>query len=542
MSIKYVLDESRTVCLKRFTREPFKPSGWKNLNRRTNRSTPSQLACLRRLWNWRDATARDLDESVGYVCPNSAIARIASVLPSSTAALQRLINPLPLPVLHSSQEILDIINESLEEGRLERISSIQHNIPKTPKRANESEADMVLTNRSKVLSPVLGTEALYKQAGWTSPIVGVHAAFVEDSEADSNFSDEEGYSLRQTSHKGNQNSLLSLNVANEEYNTDKYMDHSLELDAISRADGRSITVDGLGAARAVLDLTSDTKRSIEDEVAAAERAASNVRADIEKRGNMLSITHNMNLTAFDPVADLIGDVTTKVCDSDKKEDPGEMLEELGMPKSMREMYHNYMNSSKKRKQKKNPSESNADEMDVDTLEGAQDHLRKKGYYDKGGIFHSREKSTGGDAGQEANLKLVQEVGWISNDEAAKKLIESKAQDKTSSLSKSGKKKESKDNSNNSRGKPKSNDKTKPFDYSNTHSVGLVSGSGALPSENPFFSGAALKLESVSTKTKNPDRKKKNKQNNTRSNNRSKGKQRFEERPQGGGNRTHVYRN
>mmetsp|Transcript_25776 Transcript_25776/g.39974 ORF Transcript_25776/g.39974 Transcript_25776/m.39974 type:complete len:1061 (+) Transcript_25776:49-3231(+) len=545
VSIKYVLDESRTVCLRRFTKEPFKPSGWKNLNRRSHRSTPSQLACLRRLWDWRDATARELDESNGYVCPNSALARIATVLPSSTAALQRLINPLPLPVLHSSQEILDIITASLEEGRFERIASIQQNIPKTPVRAHESDTDMVSsneTNPSKVLSPVLGTEALYKQAGWTTPIVGAHAAFVEDSEDDSNASDGDDDPLRPRSDKGKPNSLLLLNVANKEYNTDKYMAHSLELDSISRADGRSRTVDGLGAARAVLDLASDPKRSIEDEVAAAERAASSVMANMEKTDSILNISQNINVAAFDPLADLI-DVETKVRNSDKKEDPNEILEELGMPKSMREMYHDHMNSSKKRKQKKDEKESFADEMDVDTLEGAEDQLRKKGYYDKGGIFYERENTSGSGGGQEANLKLVQEVNWISSDEAAKKLIEPKIQDKTPPISKSGKKKESKDNSVcNSKTKPKTSDKMRPFDYSNSHSVGLVSGSGSLPSDNPFFSGAARNLESVTTKTRTPDKKKNKQSNMARNNKRNKGKHRVEERPQGGGNRTHVYRN
>ena len=100
VSIEEVLDESRKVCLKMFVKEPFKPSGWMKVKKRTVSLTQNQQSCLKLLWNWRDETARVLDESQEYVCPKYGLFRIASSLPSNVATLQRLINPMPPPILH----------------------------------------------------------------------------------------------------------------------------------------------------------------------------------------------------------------------------------------------------------------------------------------------------------------------------------------------------------------------------------------------------------------------------------------------------------
>ena len=93
VSIITVLDRSKQVCLIRYNKEPFRPSGYRTImdgNRNggrrgkgnvTSELSSDQEAALKALYDWRDRTARQEDESAHYVCPNAALLRIASNRP-----------------------------------------------------------------------------------------------------------------------------------------------------------------------------------------------------------------------------------------------------------------------------------------------------------------------------------------------------------------------------------------------------------------------------------------------------------------------------
>ena len=155
VSIEAVLDRSKQVCLIRYEKEPFRPSASQQIpaggksgpakkghkHEVTSESSQQHEQALRHLYDWRDKTARQEDESVQYVCPNSALLRIASNRPVTVSALQRLVNPLPPLVMRRSQEILDVIKAttvSVSKSSLATASSLAAAVSKKEEDTKES--------------------------------------------------------------------------------------------------------------------------------------------------------------------------------------------------------------------------------------------------------------------------------------------------------------------------------------------------------------------------------------------------------------------
>ena len=86
-----------------------------------------------------------------------------------------------------------------------------------------------------MMSPVLGTEALYKQAGWMTPLDisqdrGGYSSERADAmlvELATTTDDDDGEDDQSTS--GKPKKLLSVHASNQDYHSKKYTDHSLEL-------------------------------------------------------------------------------------------------------------------------------------------------------------------------------------------------------------------------------------------------------------------------------------------------------------------------
>ena len=110
-----ILDATRQVCLKRYEVEPFFPLRYKRLvegSRRSSRLTPSQDMVLAALFDWRDSTARKLDESVHYIMSNAELLRIGTMIPRSLEELKKC-QPLSTVVWDNANEILQLINDRL---------------------------------------------------------------------------------------------------------------------------------------------------------------------------------------------------------------------------------------------------------------------------------------------------------------------------------------------------------------------------------------------------------------------------------------------
>jgi ribonuclease D len=110
--VQVVFEESKQICLLRYDKEPFYPSAYKRLiNWRKENSTTDDLRenVLKELFDWRDRIARELDESLHYVCPDAILVRVAFNCPVAISALQAIIKPMPPLVLSHASEIIDLI-------------------------------------------------------------------------------------------------------------------------------------------------------------------------------------------------------------------------------------------------------------------------------------------------------------------------------------------------------------------------------------------------------------------------------------------------
>lgn len=241
--------------------------------------SPAREAALRALYDWRDATARREDESTLYVCHDAALQRIASNRPATAAALRHLVNPLPPLVMRRSQEILDAVRRAAtatgEEARAPRAehggrrgdaagSGTAAAAAPPPPPASARNRDM--------LSPVLGSQALYQQAGWMTP-AGGHSA-ISESEDD----------------EGGIQKFLGVDAVNEGYATAPHPSHGIEMspprlesepnDAKGGTSRRGASTDGLGTVRVALGGNAGAAASVQEEIRAAQRSAGLIRRDV----------------------------------------------------------------------------------------------------------------------------------------------------------------------------------------------------------------------------------------------------------------------
>lgn len=75
------------------------------------------------LYDWRDATAREEDESLGYVLPNRLLARLAEVRPASIDALSRTCNPITPALSANGNEVVALIASAVADAARERAAA-----------------------------------------------------------------------------------------------------------------------------------------------------------------------------------------------------------------------------------------------------------------------------------------------------------------------------------------------------------------------------------------------------------------------------------
>jgi len=428
ISIRSVLDSSRKVCLIRYIKDPFYPNGYQRLlsNRRSSKTskvqsrlTSVQTTILEKLWDWRDAMARELDESIIYICNDRALMRISMAMPHSVSILQGLWNPMPLAIMRCAQQILDIV--------------------KNAKNDNNSIAKIDESSRAK------NSAFISKDTKSDKKTVNVHTSYLifEDIEEMEKEADMK---------------VLDINSLNKDYSSFRYMHHSLEMGDVTIADtneltkdiqGRSKTVDGLGAARVSLQKQDN---SVDDEVKQAQISA-------RKVCHNLAVIKRWNHDAWMRSDELKKDKSDgeRNAEMDAKTDDMKAEEEI---QSLRERYGN-MN----KKRKDSPSKDTYKES-------------------------NRTKTVKKEQGSKASKKET----------------------------------------------------LKPFDYSKTNVFSLLDPSlSNAESNNPFFSGAAVNLGSISgLASTNQQSKKKRKKENDNSN--GKVKSPIVERPKRRDpNKMHVYK-
>lgn len=483
ISIPAVLDRSKQVCLIRYDKEPFKPSGYLTImdggSRRFKRKGSSshavtselssqQEATLKSLYDWRDKIARQEDESVHYVCPNAALLRIASNRPATVAALQRLVNPLPPLVMRRSQDILDAIKNAsaktepskVENKVVKEMQVIKSTVPPPPPTPSGRSREM--------LSPILGSDALYKQSGWLS------------SESDED----------KSSRK-----VLDVNPANKGYSSSHYLSHSIEMfppplenDSGSSRPSRVLTTDAFGTARvAVNDKASDDLR-------VANKSASLIQSHLVESGDggksgfslmdlIRPIPPNEDFDFEDQDNDGNND------DSAEQDETNVHLEDdVNIPKSMREIY-NLSNANRRQhnKDKERGTKAqiefqdgnvSAKKMKEDDIKNAESVIASRG--GNGGYFKRQKTGSAGSPGKDGDVKLMIKIGWVKSAKDAESLatLPDDAIDKDKSA-------------------PSQKRSGKESNRGGTFNMQLGAfDPHSVPSKNPFFAGAATSSASM----------------------------------------------
>lgn len=320
ISIKGVLDASRTVCLTRYDKEPFNRNGYKYLmnSKRAKRKNVSlsqqQEEVLKHIYEWRDATARAEDESLQYVCPNSGLVRIATVSPDSVTSLQACMNPLPPLVLQYSNEILRIIQNCLHNKSFELSSNLspQSNgkkfVQKNIEGNDKSKFDLTQTNKQQIFNVTDSQTSIITY---------------EEIETPSN-----------TESKANR---IELHPSNKNFKTNRYSCHSLEMKP--RHETRGYSVDGLGAAKAVFNQMANDDSEVEQttidiQTKIAHECADRIRRNLmEKNSNLLGLVKVSTFVDSD-MEEKREDKETKstTCKDDEVDTSNEL------PKSIKEVY------------------------------------------------------------------------------------------------------------------------------------------------------------------------------------------------------------
>jgi len=106
------LNNSRLLCRRVYTKDMFQPT-LVSVEQKCPAFNAKQSAVLKSLFEWRDFTARQEDESIRYVLPNHMLIKIAELLPRESLELFSCCNPHPSPLLKSNaHDVIKIIQDA----------------------------------------------------------------------------------------------------------------------------------------------------------------------------------------------------------------------------------------------------------------------------------------------------------------------------------------------------------------------------------------------------------------------------------------------
>lgn len=119
--VQYAFEQSQKVSLNLFQREGFSESDFwdfydKNVQA-LGELSPPQLAVFASLFAWRDAKARELDESKGYVLPKTALWRLSKRMPDGPQELLTVARGEVPVVQKRAREVADLVANSRAKGK-----------------------------------------------------------------------------------------------------------------------------------------------------------------------------------------------------------------------------------------------------------------------------------------------------------------------------------------------------------------------------------------------------------------------------------------
>ncbi|XP_027299239.3 exosome complex component 10 [Anas platyrhynchos] len=184
--LQIVWQRSRDICLKKYIKPLFSDESYLELYRRQKKHlNTQQLAAFRLLFAWRDKTARQEDESTGYVLPNHMLLKIAEELPKEPQGIIACCNPVPPLVRQQINELHLLIQQAREMPLLK--SEIALTVKKRAPLSNPEKLENTLfgphdssripmddfqSNSALEAAPVLEHDSLFSDSERTMNIQG----------------------------------------------------------------------------------------------------------------------------------------------------------------------------------------------------------------------------------------------------------------------------------------------------------------------------------------------------------------------------------
>ena len=114
--LKVVYDRSTDLCKRVYEKPVWTEESYLNMYRKSHKMFNNrQIYALKELHSWRDATARQEDDSTGYVLPNHMLLNIAETLPREMQGILACCNPIPPLVRQNLLRLHKIILKAREQ-------------------------------------------------------------------------------------------------------------------------------------------------------------------------------------------------------------------------------------------------------------------------------------------------------------------------------------------------------------------------------------------------------------------------------------------
>lgn len=112
-----VLEQSKELCKRKYEKPLLTEDSHLELYRKNKKMFDNrQMYAFRELFLWRDRTAREEDESTGYVLPNHMLMSIAEVLPREMQGILALCSPIPPLVRQNVLKLHQIILKARDQS------------------------------------------------------------------------------------------------------------------------------------------------------------------------------------------------------------------------------------------------------------------------------------------------------------------------------------------------------------------------------------------------------------------------------------------
>ena len=166
--IEVVLRKSKEEALQRYERPVYDAqhgtgsNGWFNILSHTPALlNPEQFAVFRAVHQWRDAIARQEDESLNTIMPKHIIYNIAREMPTEMAALLGCSQPISTFVRSRAGELLDIVKQAKVEGSAgPDLMQMLRAVDSTALKLSDVAAPAVTTNAVALFNNVVPPTAL----------------------------------------------------------------------------------------------------------------------------------------------------------------------------------------------------------------------------------------------------------------------------------------------------------------------------------------------------------------------------------------------